>query len=800
MPTVRSYGLPEQEARAIPAAYPQTPAAGDLATFGGAQARDLQQAGENLGRTADITFSIYERAAKEANELKVDSDMNKFVVEKQKLLVDFSQLKGEDAIKGASTVADSLLNSKKALMAGAANDYQRNVLSRRLDAHLLDATGSVTSHVAKEAQAARVQTGLSTLNNLNNQGVIDQDNAKAIDTQLGIVRDIATNIAKTAHGQSANEQIIKNTVDTAQSEYISGILKSKIGNNSPDTVAFFDKYKDKLTAKDRPALEQAVETLKSSQKAQDFARSPAPGGGGDAKASPDYITRVTGGYEGGTANGGMVPNAQGSGAFGPGQFIQPTWDSVRAAHPELNLPADMTTASRAQHIAALNAFTVDNAAKLQAAGLPVTPATLYLAHRFGDKGAESVLKAGATTPLASILPAGWFAKNPDMGGQTAGSFIQLAEARMRGVTQIPGVTSVPRPSNIADPLAAQVDAATAGRPAPTLEGAVAGATAPAAPGVIDAAQGVPNVRQNLIRLGDWRQKKLEENQAQYGNDPEQFKKNQAAINTSFEQQKQAIELQKNQLWNAVWASIKANPTKMPSDYLTSQLDPREVESLQKMVDRNIEGKKPVTNPEIYSDLRQRLTSTDQSVREEAANLNPMQFRPHLSDQHFDLIQSMQEAVRKGDPEGKVTHAQTFGKKITERLQLMEVNTGDKAKATDKEKELRFTEAAEANLRELEKSKGNKRATPDEMNKILRDLTYEVQGTGGWFDWYKKRGYEVPNPDPSKYVVTIKNIPKTDLDEITAALKAEGMEVNDENIVDRFKFVQFGIRPPVRAKR
>lgn len=144
-----------------------------------------------------------------------------------------------------------------------------------------------------------------------------------------------------------------------------------------------------------------------------------------------YDTKLAG-YEGGTKNGGMVFNELGSGAFGPFQFMPATYAGVRAKNPSLNLPEDMTKATREQWDQAHNALKAENAAGLQAAGLQPTPDNLYLAHRFGVGGATSVLRSDPNKPLAEVLPIDWQRQNPDMRGQTVGGFRRLAAERMGG--------------------------------------------------------------------------------------------------------------------------------------------------------------------------------------------------------------------------------------------------------------------------------------------------------------------------------------------------------------------------------
>ena len=170
-----------------------------------------------------------------------------------------------------------------------------------------------------------------------------------------------------------------------------------------------------------------------------------PGGGGEPpvpgmnvppskpRMGPDTYETRTAGLEGGTRNGGMVFNELGSGAYGPYQFMPATWADVRANNPDLNLPADMTTASREQHDAAHTRFKAGNARALQSAGFEPTPQNLYLAHRFGVGGATNLLRSGDDKMLADVLPIDWQRQNPDMRGQTVGGFKRLAGERMQGV-------------------------------------------------------------------------------------------------------------------------------------------------------------------------------------------------------------------------------------------------------------------------------------------------------------------------------------------------------------------------------
>jgi hypothetical protein len=123
-----------------------------------------------------------------------------------------------------------------------------------------------------------------------------------------------------------------------------------------------------------------------------------------------------------------------SSATGNGQFIKSTWlDIVKATRPDLvagksdpqilamrsdpALSREMTTA-----------YATQNAQLLDGAGLPVTGASLAMAHKLGFGGAQTVLQADANMPLSRLLSGEVMAANPQLKGLTAGAYAtQLAK-------------------------------------------------------------------------------------------------------------------------------------------------------------------------------------------------------------------------------------------------------------------------------------------------------------------------------------------------------------------------------------
>jgi hypothetical protein len=119
-----------------------------------------------------------------------------------------------------------------------------------------------------------------------------------------------------------------------------------------------------------------------------------------------------------------------SSAVGNGQFTEQTWlDTFKKTQPDL--AKTMTD----QQILALRTnpqfsaqmtqvLATDNAAALAKANLPVTTASLALAHRFGAGDATKILNAPPNEPLENILSKKVLDANPELRGQTAGAYTQ----------------------------------------------------------------------------------------------------------------------------------------------------------------------------------------------------------------------------------------------------------------------------------------------------------------------------------------------------------------------------------------
>lgn len=158
--------------------------------------------------------------------------------------------------------------------------------------------------------------------------------------------------------------------------------------------------------------------------------------GSAAGVTPDldaFTTKLIG-----TENSTGNPSAKNprSSATGNGQFLGGAggaWMTLmRANHPDLvqgktdeQVLAMRSDPKLSRTITA--EYAQQNAQFLATAGpngtpLPVNGATLAMAHKLGPGGAQSVLGADPSTPLDKVLPPNVMAANPQLKGQTAGSY------------------------------------------------------------------------------------------------------------------------------------------------------------------------------------------------------------------------------------------------------------------------------------------------------------------------------------------------------------------------------------------
>lgn len=153
-----------------------------------------------------------------------------------------------------------------------------------------------------------------------------------------------------------------------------------------------------------------------------------------------YVRDVVKAESGGRAN---AKNPLSS-ATGLGQFIESTWlDLFKKNFPDRAKNMSDQTILALRNDAEISkklieAYARENAAILRQAGVSVNEAALQLAHFLGPKGAASVLKAPAGTPVSSVLSQGVINANPTIlgGGKTVDDVVAYAQSRVTAYDQM----------------------------------------------------------------------------------------------------------------------------------------------------------------------------------------------------------------------------------------------------------------------------------------------------------------------------------------------------------------------------
>lgn len=158
----------------------------------------------------------------------------------------------------------------------------------------------------------------------------------------------------------------------------------------------------------------------------------AGGSGSGPLTLGDFAAKITAPESGGD------PNAHNprSTATGSAQFIDGTWlNLIKGARPDLAKGQSDANLLALRSNPALSAemtqvYAQQNADVLGKSNVPVTSASLYLAHMLGPDGAIKVAGSPTSAPLTSILPANVIAANPGFRNMTAGDLTHAVAGKV----------------------------------------------------------------------------------------------------------------------------------------------------------------------------------------------------------------------------------------------------------------------------------------------------------------------------------------------------------------------------------
>lgn len=682
-------------------------------------AEALNQAGQQNQQIGGMLWNLGEQldtaAAQEA--------LNQIKAKRQELTYDpekgFQRLKGGDVLKPGASGKKPLVEMPETLDAEV-QEVAGRLLSPRAKAIFQRAAANeqwqykrdMTVYFAGETEKYEVAT-------LKDGNLKDMQEIAQVFDDPAKVSAIIGKIERRTRAFYEKRGLPSDAAATAAtSDALVGVVRKAIATGDISAVGLYERYKDKIDAKDQLALAPALQTMTEGAIAQDFARGSfaIPSGVRSWEPHIQKASTLTGvpaariAAIASSESGGKANAVSPAGAGGPMQFMPAT--AASEGVKDRFDPAEAIPKGAAYYKKHLDKYGGDTRLAL-------------MAYNWGTGNVDKWIAKG---------------RNPAEIPAETRTYIQRVEAYEKSYAGTsPSASSTD--SRVGDPLATSVNDATAGvAGVRTLENVVNVLTSPTLQKAAETADGVPNARQQMIEIEKARIAAQQANAEQWAGNPRQYAANNAAINTLFEQRKAAVQLYKDQIWNAVQEHMtKGGPNggpaiTMPRADIVSQLDFQQVEMLEKQVARAIAGTKPVTDWALFTELERDLTSADANVRAAAAKIHPYQFRDRLADDQYKRLLELQAAVNKGGGK-EFTELTTPLQKMNAKLEALDINPNPKPGTTDAKKVVQFREVFQEHLMAFESRKGGK-ADPKEIDDVLKGVTRDVV-IKGWLTDSKK---------------------------------------------------------------
>lgn len=327
-----------------------------------------------------------------------------------------------DTFKAAADeIGGKLLSPLSRKLFREAAEKEQSSYKTALASHMVGESEKYQAAVHKDTQTALISEAAQSYN--------DPDKLQQIAERAAMAEDNWSKISgMPSKAAAARSNVLRIGVES--------LLASGANRQA---LAYYDGIKDKLDGPDAVAMASRLKATGTGLRGEQAANEALVALGLPGISTTDgsilnYRQKVQ------TAESPDGRSNPDSGAGGFFQFIDSTWLTyARKALPVSGKSDAEILALRGNRQAqevVFEAFTADNEAKLQKAGLPVTDTTRYLAHWFGDAGAVRLLTADKSKPIEEFLPPGktptnktWAEAN-GIAGKTVGQVINIAGSRM----------------------------------------------------------------------------------------------------------------------------------------------------------------------------------------------------------------------------------------------------------------------------------------------------------------------------------------------------------------------------------
>jgi hypothetical protein len=203
------------------------------------------------------------RAEKIANDTRVESELNRFIVSKQDAMFNnpdaFYRTRGEDAIHAAPVARKNLEQLRDNLLDGLANDYQRQRLGAALEAQMQLTRRQMARHVSEQSLVWQRGVAQDRIALLTREAALHHNDDDLID---GIGAGAAN--AARAHARVGGGPIDTDRENaaaaTAQSRIFSAAIQARLDKGlTSGAAALFDRTRDQLDPAHAASLETQIQ-------------------------------------------------------------------------------------------------------------------------------------------------------------------------------------------------------------------------------------------------------------------------------------------------------------------------------------------------------------------------------------------------------------------------------------------------------------------------------------------------------------------------------------------------------------
>ena len=243
-----------------------------IEAFGGGA--DVERENEAVGKTIQTGTDIAERVKKDQDALRVQAAKLDFIQQKNQLMSQVSQMKGQDAFGAPELVDKQLGKIVPEANQGLQNDSQRAAFSSFLSEQRDAIDTHVSDHVTQQREEFTQKTHAAVINNYISDGLADYKNPEALAKTEKAIKDNVAQYsqitlglhADTPEGKAQIEENQRNALSVLHGAVINQYLEAGEGQQARQ---YFDEHKGDIRDTSLHQIDTNVKSVENRQTAQE---------------------------------------------------------------------------------------------------------------------------------------------------------------------------------------------------------------------------------------------------------------------------------------------------------------------------------------------------------------------------------------------------------------------------------------------------------------------------------------------------------------------------------------------------